>query len=189
MNKRPMTQDKRLLQRIAQGDKRAFARLYDALAVDVYRYLIVLLGNQNVAEDILQETFLVVWRQAAQFREAASLKTWVLGIARNLAYSRLRSQREEWLDERTANDIVGEDGLETFARIWRKQEVAQAVAHLPAHHREALELVFGLGFSYREAAEVLGCPTGTVKSRVSYALKALRVYLRHLDAPVHEEEE
>ena len=181
-----MQQDERLLKRIARGDKDAFVALYDATAADIYRYLEVLLGDSDAAQDVLQETFLAIWQKAAHFRGDASIKTWLLSIARNLAYTRLRNTREEWLDERMASEIEGEDGLATFVQIWRQKEVARAVARLPAHHREALELVFGLGFSYREAAKVLGCPEGTVKSRVSYALKALRVHLRHLQASEEE---
>ena len=186
-----MNQDKRLLERIAHGDRTAFAALYDALAADVYRYLLIILGEKGAAEDVLQETFLAVWQQARHFRGDSRVKTWILGIARYKAYTRLNGRYEEQLDEQMANGLMGEDGFETFSRIWREMQIAQAVAQLPVHHREALELVFGFGLSYREAADVLGCPIGTVKSRVSYALKALRErlhYLRGAEIPAREEE-
>ncbi len=171
-----------LVQRIAAGDERAFADLYHALSPAVFTYLVRVTGDQTAAEDLLQEVFLAVWEGASRFRGEASAKVWVLRIAHHKAVSWLRRQRPA-TDLDRAWLVASGDGVEAAAlAAWEHDRLMAAIQQLPPKHREVIELVFGQQLSYAEVAAVLGCPVGTVKSRVSHALRALRYLLRDLRA-------
>ncbi|MDQ7028952.1 MAG: RNA polymerase sigma factor [Ardenticatenia bacterium] len=168
--------EEHLICRVATGDRSAFADLYAALSPAVYTYLLRLVGNTGTAEDLLQEVFLAVWQEAARFRGASSVKTWVFRIAHNKAVSWLRQQRPTVPLSPT---LSSEHDVEEWGMsAWNIARLGEALEHLPPHQRAVIELVFGQELSYAEVATVLGCPVGTVKSRVSYALRLLRHLLR-----------
>ncbi len=166
-----------LLRRVAAGDDAAFAELYDLYAPPVYNYLLRLVNEPAVAEEILQEVFLAMWQSAHRFREEAKVKTWMLRIAHHQAVSWLRRTRAAaWPnDELEADDrdLVEEH----LARNWQIDRVRAALEHLTPTHRAVVELTFVQGLSYAEIAEVMNCPIGTVKSRMSYALRHLSALL------------
>jgi RNA polymerase sigma-70 factor, ECF subfamily len=169
--------DTELLRQVAAGDESAFAELYDLYAPPVYNYLLRLVNESAVAEEILQEVFLAMWQSAHRFREQAKVKTWLLRIAHHQAVSWLRRTRATpWTeDELEADDH--EPIEEQLTHSWRVDQVRAALTRLSSNHRAVIELTFVQGLSYAEVAEVMTCPIGTVKSRMSYALRHLNTLL------------
>jgi RNA polymerase sigma-70 factor, ECF subfamily len=165
--------DAELVRQVAAGDEAAFAELYDLYAPAVYTYLLRLVNESAVAEEILQEVFLAMWQGAHRFREEARVKTWLLRIAHHQAVSWLRRARAgAWANEEL-EDHEHEPIEEHLARSWQIDQVRAALARLTPNHRAVIELTFVQGLSYAEIAEVMNCPIGTVKSRMSYALRHL----------------
>jgi len=166
-----------LVRQVAAGDEAAFAELYDLYAPPVYNYLLRLVNEPAIAEEILQEVFLAMWRSARHFRAEARVKTWLLRIAHHQAVSWLRRKRvvlwsDDDLDQEAAESI--DDDL---ARSWQIDQLRGALVRLSPNHRAVIELTFVHGLSYTEIAQVMGCPIGTVKSRMSYALRHMNKLL------------
>jgi RNA polymerase sigma-70 factor (ECF subfamily) len=117
-----------------------------------------------------------MWQGAHRFREEAKVKTWLLRIAHHQAVSWLRRTRAAlWSnDELEADDDPIEEHL---TRSWQIDQVRAALAQLTPKHRAVVELTFAQGLSYAEIAEVMSCQIGTVKSRMSYALRHLNALL------------
>lgn len=166
--------DRQLLQRVAQGDEQALDILYQRHSGPLYNYLLRLVYEPPLAEDLLQEVFVAAWEGAGRFRGRSKVTTWLFRIAHNRAVSWLRRRkREVTLD--TVGDLPTEDGpAELMMGRWRADQIQAALAQLSPKHRAVLELAFYHELSYQEIAEVVGCPVGTVKSRVSYARRYLQ---------------
>lgn len=164
--------DLTLLRRIARGDADAFGRLYDAYSQPIYNYTLSLVSEPAAAEEILQEVFLAVWRGAQRFREQAQVKTWLFRIAHNQALTWLRKNTTTVsLDE--AEDIPDDLVLEDLFSNVDGAALRAALSRLGPRHLAVVELVFVYNLSYSEVAEVVGIPLGTVKSRMSHALRRL----------------
>jgi len=161
-----------LLRWIAGGDELAFSELYQRYYVQIFNYVLRLIHEPKEAEDVLQEIFMAVWRGAYRFREQAQVKTWLYRIAHNQAISWLRKHRPV-IPLEDAMDINSEGPEHTTVDIMQRIEVRKAINCLSIKHRAVLELAFVQGMSYKDIAHVVGCPVGTVKSRMSYALRAL----------------
>jgi RNA polymerase sigma-70 factor (ECF subfamily) len=145
------------------GDLAAFERLVRSYQAHVWRFLRHLLGDAALAEDVTQETFLRLYQRLPSFAWRSKFSTWVFRVARNAGIDALRAaRRRDRLLEALAPPAPAPS---PHARA----EVLAAVASLSPKLREALLLVEVFGFSYREAAEVLRVPDGTVKSRVFQA--------------------
>jgi RNA polymerase sigma-70 factor (ECF subfamily) len=180
LNTLPVAQppaDVDLLRQVAAGDEAAFAELYDLYAPPVYNYLLRLVNETAVAEEILQEVFLAMWRGASRFRAEAKVKTWLLRIAHHQAVSWLRRERAVlWPNDEFEGDAAASIE-EDLARSWQIDQVRGALTQLSSKHRAVIELTFVHGLSYTEIAQVMNCPVGTVKSRMSYALRHLNSIL------------
>lgn len=165
--------DHQLLRLVAAGDEAAFGDLYQLYSQPVFNYLLRLINDSAVAEELLQDVFLAVWQGARRFREEARVKTWLLRIAHHQAVSWLRRKRPAVpLDE--ATEIAVDDPIDDhLARAWRADQIRQALDRLSVKHRAVIELTFVHELSYAEIAEIVDCPIGTVKSRMSYALRHL----------------
>jgi RNA polymerase sigma-70 factor (ECF subfamily) len=168
-----------LLQRVAKGDRAAFAELYRRLQRPLFGYLMKLVREREMVEDVLNETLMEVWRQAARFEGRSSVNTWVFSIAHHRAVSRLRRKRETSLDEETAAAI--EDQAPTpdqqAASSDMSRILAELMTRLSAEHREILNLAYYQEFSVQEIAEALDLPANTVKTRMFYARQRLKVLL------------
>lgn len=171
--------DADLLKRVGGGDERAFEMFYRRHSEPLYNYLLRLVNEHAVVEDLLQETFLSVWRNAQQFRGEAQARTWLFRIAHNRVVSWLRKQRVR-ADWDTVAPLLADDAM-SLERLALQNldalKVQRALAQLKVHHRSVVELAFVQEFSYREIAEILQIPEGTVKSRMSTALKLLAHHL------------
>ncbi len=180
MSKREtISDDYDLMCRVAGGDETAFRKLFEKYNKKVFLYLYRLIGDRDYAEDILVETFTVVWKSAKKFRGDSKASTWLLGIARNLAMNHLKKIRyEEDIDDYKnkikSNGIINEE-------LWEKRDILKkALMRLSAKHREVLDLVFYQELSYPEISEILDVPVNTVKTRVFYAKGELKKILHEM---------
>jgi RNA polymerase sigma-70 factor (ECF subfamily) len=164
-----------LIARIAAGDRLAMQVLYARHHVRVYRFLLRLVRNETVAEDLLSDVFLDVWRQAGKFEGRAAVSTWLLAIARFKALSALRRKPEAELDDETVDTIVdtADDPHATLEKKDTATVLRQCLTHLSADHREIIDLVYYHQKSVEEVAEIVGIPAATVKTRMFYARKKL----------------
>lgn len=161
-----------LVERVARHDQAAFAELYRRFSGMLLSFLSGLVSDRSAAEDLLQEVFLAVWKGAWRFRRMASVKTWLFNIAYKQGISWLRVRRElpladyEHLPASGNPEQIALDGVD-------REALLQAFKQLSPHHRSVLELVLVYEMPYAEVAQVLECPVGTVKSRLSYARRQM----------------
>ncbi|MFE4217268.1 RNA polymerase sigma factor [Streptomyces sp. NPDC056844] len=166
--------------RIRAGDREAFAALYEEYARAVYNHAYRLTGDWSTAEEVLSETFLAAWRTRQAIEpEGDSLRPWLLGIATNKARNanRGRGRRLAFLARRPAPEPVADIADATAGRVddaRRLAAVQRALGGLRRQEREVLVLCVWSGLDYAQAAEALGVPVGTVRSRLSRARTRLR---------------
>ena len=177
--------DEVLMRRVAElDDRRAFSELYDRYGNLIYNAGMRHLRDRTLAEDLVQDVFVSVWRNAASFDPSkAGFSTWVYRIARNRAtdLGRRRSARA-----RTVSPPQGEEGLsepDEVDEILRTFDVMGALSEVSEAHREVLALAYFGGLSQREISRRTGIPLGTVKSRTTAALRALRELMLDAEKP------
>jgi RNA polymerase sigma-70 factor (ECF subfamily) len=179
--------DSQLVGLIIGGDKQAFAELYRRRQRDVYRFALHMSGAPDLAEDVTQEVFMVLMRDGSSYDETrGSVNAFLVGIARNYVLRRLKQDRSCVMmgqpdsEEASASTDVtsASDQLDVIARNEEIRSVQKAVLSLPAHYREVLVLCELQDMSYAEAAGVLGCAIGTVRSRLNRARTMLMEKLR-----------
>ncbi|MBN1668451.1 MAG: sigma-70 family RNA polymerase sigma factor [Anaerolineales bacterium] len=177
-----LASDSELLERIRRRNQSAFAELYDRYSSALFNYLLRLTHDQQASEDLLQEVFLGCWRGARHFRGQASVKTWLFRIAHHQSVSWLRKHRQDSqamaLESITADNTESSWPENLVIERWENAQLLEALDVLSDKHRAVVELTFGQHFSYGEIAEIMDCPVGTVKSRMSYALRQLEGELR-----------
>jgi RNA polymerase sigma-70 factor, ECF subfamily len=167
--------DEVLISRIAGGDQLAMRTLFGRHRVSLYRWLLRLVGDGALAEDLLSEVFLDVWRQAASFEARSSVSTWLLAIARYKALSARRRRPDAELDEVIVSTVAdpADDPELVLQKKNRAELLRQSLAKLSPEHGEVIDLVYYHGKSVREVAEIVGTPEATVKTRMFYARKKL----------------
>jgi RNA polymerase sigma-70 factor, ECF subfamily len=180
--------DADLLGRMLAGDEEAFTALYRRRQPSVYRFALQMSGSESVAEDVVQETFMVLMRDAGNFDPArGSLAAYLYGIARNhvlRAFDRERAlvrfddDDGEGRDAPHENLITRPDPLGDMTRAETVEQLRQAVLALPSHYREVVVLCELHEMSYVEAAEALDCAVGTVRSRLHRARAMLAEKMR-----------
>jgi RNA polymerase sigma-70 factor (ECF subfamily) len=172
--------DEDLMHLVSRADPRAFEVLYDRHSGAAFSLAYRMTGKRNVAEDVVQEAFLNLWRSGARYERArGSVRTWVLGIVHHRAIDALR--RSTVHDRRRTSDEGIEERLEApqrteveAARREEAQTVRRAMDTLPAEQCQVIELAYFGGFSHSEIAELLGAPIGTVKGRMRLGLEKMR---------------
>ena len=167
--------DEALIKRIARGDQLAMRTLYARHRIPLYRWLLRIVGNETVAEDLVSDVFLDVWRQAASFKGRASVSTWLLAIARYKALSARRARVDTELDERITSTVADPaDTPEAALQEKRRRELLRkSLAKLSPEHSEVIDLAYYHGKSVREVAEIVGVAEATVKTRMFYARRKL----------------
>jgi RNA polymerase sigma-70 factor (ECF subfamily) len=160
---------------VMQGDRQALATLYDRHAQALAGYLGHLTGDAAVAEELVQDLFVIVWRDAGRFRGDSTVRSWLFGIAHKLGLMELRHKRPESLDEAAADSLAAPDPdpADLADLALDRERLQMAMEALPAAHRAVIEMTFYHGLNRAEVAQALNCPVGTVKSRLHYALQAL----------------
>jgi RNA polymerase sigma-70 factor, ECF subfamily len=181
-----LSSDEELLRLMLAGDGDAFEALYDRRQGGVYRFALRMSGSAEIAEDVTHDVFIALMRDGHQFDSArGSVASYLFGIARHSTLKRLRRERSfvsmsddvedgvgapKGLDERLVADA------DPFADLTRSETidlVRQAILALPEHYREVVALCSLGEMSYEQAASVIGCPVGTVRSRLNRAREIL----------------
>jgi RNA polymerase sigma-70 factor, ECF subfamily len=174
--------ERRLFSRVARGDQSALRTLYDRHASRALAIAVRVLRAQSEAEEVVQETFLELWKRAPDFdAERGTASAWIASIARSRAIDRLRSRGSA---ERTARNMSDESLAElppsplesVEQRMWR-EKIQEALATLPPEQRLVLEQAYFEGLTQREIAAKTGHPLGTIKTRVRLALEKLTALL------------
>ena len=181
--------DDALIVRIVSGDRDAFAALYRRHRADVYRYAMHISGSRPLADDVTQDVFMAVIRDAGRYRpERAAVLPWLLGIARNHVRRALHQRPTVTLpdDESAAGRtlVVEPDPLGGLARRQHLLALRQAVLELPVKYREVVVLCDLQELTYDDAATALGCAIGTVRSRLHRGRALLASRLRGTDSPL-----
>ena len=173
--------DAELIDRMAAGDREAFALLFRRHQATVYRFCRQMLGSKDAAEDVTQDVFVALAETGHRFDPArASLTTYLYGIARHLIlrrHRRARGRTEIDIDALSAEDAealsTATDPIEALSRAQLLEHVRTAIVKLPVHYREVLVLCELHGLSYEDAAAIAKCPVGTIRSRLSRARQIL----------------
>jgi RNA polymerase sigma-70 factor, ECF subfamily len=175
--------DASLVQRLRSGDREALGELYDRHAPVAQAVALRIVGDREQAEDLVHDAFVIVWQKIARFDASrGSLRAWLLTIVRNRGIDRLRATRPALdLDEGDLPSGPNPTWDEAIRRL-SAAEIRSAVDGLPAEQRNAIELAYFSGRTYREIAQITGVPQGTVNGRMRLALVKLREALAGGDA-------
>jgi RNA polymerase sigma-70 factor (ECF subfamily) len=167
--------DESLIERIAAGDRFAMKNFYRRHNVRVYRFILNLIKNHAIAEDLVSEVFLDVWIKAAQFEYRSRVLTWLFAIARNKTLEAMRQRTFDQLDSSPVELI--EDPAEDAEVIVGKQKMKsillECLAGLSPAHRQIIDLVYYHGRTISDIALILGIEQSTVKTRMFYARQRL----------------
>lgn len=167
------TRDEELLAAVRSGDLRAFDRLYSRYERRLFGYMLRILGNRELAEDLFQDVVLTVLRDRGYDPARGRFSAWLFTVARNRCLQELRKThgRDDKADELPAPRDIGED---PEVSVGRRRQVRAAMAGLPAAQQHLLLLKEVGDLTYREIADIHGVAEGTIKSRLHAAMKAFR---------------
>ena len=174
------TSDEMLLESIAEGGRTAMHTLYSRHNVRVYRFVLRIVRDTTMAEDLVSQVFLDVWRTASQFEGRSQVSTWLLSIARFKALTALRQRRHEDIEQEDVLEIADQaDTPEASLDRSNTSAILRAcVAKLSPAHREIINLVYYHEKSVEEVGAIIGIPQSTVKTRMFYARKQLADLLK-----------
>ena len=178
----PEEDDRELIRRVADKDRRAFETLYQRYGPRLQRYLSRLIQRPDVAEEALDDVMLVVWQNAARFNDRSRVSTWILGIAHHKAL-KARARLAGRLSETPVSDqqiADGEGPEDATMRGELDRLLAKGLEALSPEQRSVVELTFYQERSYHEIAEITRCPVNTVKTRMFHARKRLAPLLTAL---------
>jgi RNA polymerase sigma-70 factor (ECF subfamily) len=175
--------DEDLMGLVQDGDARAFEVIFDRHGDVAFSLAYRMCGRRAMAEDVVQEAFLSLWRSGARYdRTRGSVRSWVLGVVHNRAIDLFRRDTV-----RAGKDISDEDAVQRLAsdesierEVQRREDATRvrgALAELPGEQRQVIELAYFGGFSHSQIAEMLSLPAGTVKGRMRLGLTKLRLNL------------
>jgi RNA polymerase sigma-70 factor, ECF subfamily len=167
--------DQELLLAVAGGSRRALEELYLSYHRRLARFLSRFTQRYENVEEIINDTFMVVWQSAKDFRYASQVSTWIIGIAYRTALKSLRRQKNH-SGARSVDDYpeqTTDPTLETEVQDW----LTHGLNQLSIEQRLTLELAYHMGHSLEEIAAITQCPVGTVKARMFHAREKLRSYL------------
>jgi RNA polymerase sigma-70 factor, ECF subfamily len=176
--------DSELLLAVAAGSRQALEELYLSYHRRLARFLSRFTPRYENVEEIINDTFMVVWQSAKDFRYASQVSTWIIGIAYRTALKSLRRQKNH-AAARSLDDYPEQTVDPTFdteVQDWLKHGLSQ----LPMEQRLTLELAYHMGHSLEEIAAITDCPVGTVKARMFHAREKLRQYLPTLGGHASE---
>jgi RNA polymerase sigma-70 factor (ECF subfamily) len=176
-----------LIRAIAANDRDAMHVLYVRHSVRVYRFVLRLTNDSSLAEDLVSEVFVDVWRGARGFKEKSQVSTWLLAIARNKTFAAMRARLDEQLDDEMAKAIAdpADDAETTANKRDRSAIVEHCLSKLSPLHREVLDLVYYHEKSVDEVAQIVGAPASTVKTRMFYARKRMENLLKATGLDAH----
>ncbi len=170
-----------LFQRIVDKDRDAFKELYALYHRRIFAYLMKLLSDREIADEVLNDVMFEVWRQAGTFKGQSKLATWMFGIAHNKALNALRGKGQRQfadLEEADTSVQASDNPQILMEKSEQGEKIQSALQHLSEEHRAVIELTFYQGFSYIEIASIVNCPVNTVKTRMFHARRRLKELLR-----------
>ncbi len=176
------------IRQVAQGARHAAQRLVDAHLASITRFAYRMLGSVAEAEDVAQEVFFRLWRQAPTWEPRARLGTWLHRVAHNLCIDRLRSRREVRLSEPPDDPDSRPSAPSEIERHEAERAIHDAIQSLPERQRAALVLVYYQGLDNRQAADIMGVHIDALESLLARARRSLRGRLMESGGPVSEEE-
>lgn len=159
-----------LLRRIAEKDRAALTRLYEAYHGRLFKFVFRLTNSHATADELANDIMLVVWQKAATFRGESKVSTWIFGIAYRVTMRRVSKKKLALAPQQRLEEIPQDPGLPLEIEDW----VRQGISELPAAQQTTVMLVFYLGLSYEETAAVTDCPVNTVKTRMYHARRKLK---------------
>jgi RNA polymerase sigma-70 factor, ECF subfamily len=176
--------DEDLLYFVGQGDSEAFTILYDRYGRAAFSLAYRVMGERQAAEDLVQDTFLKLWRSATSYRpERGSVRTWLLSIVRNRGIDQLRAHASRRrMQDRIEASAPRSQPSEAFAETWRNSQrdrVRDALNTLPPEQLKVLELAYFSGYTHAQVSELLDVTLGTIKGRMRLGLKKMRDYFDH----------
>jgi RNA polymerase sigma-70 factor (ECF subfamily) len=177
--------DAALIRLVAHHKSEALSELYDRYGRLIFSVAFNAVGNQESAEEIVQDVFTRVWEKAVTYDvDLAKVSTWLISITRNRSIDELRRVKVRpehnsvgWAEVEPAHVPLTANPEDEVEISWQQRVVRQAVSALPEDQQKALALAFFRGYSHSEIAEALGEPLGTVKTRIRMAMKKLRQVL------------
>ncbi len=170
--------DNELLLAVAAGDRRALEELYLSYHRRLARFLSRFTPRYENVEEIINDTFMVVWQSSKDFRYASQVSTWIMGIAYRTALKSVRRQKNFATDQNI--DDFPEQSTDPMEETEVQDWVGRGLDQLPLEQRLTLELAYHMGHSLEEIAAITGSPVGTIKARMFHARQKLRQYLPSL---------
>lgn len=158
--------DEELLRRIAKGDQSALEKLYGDYYPRLARFVLRVTRDVDLAREIINDVFMVIWRSAQQFRGESTVSTWILGIAYRKALKSAGRYRP--------SPAVPDPDPSWDERHCHRLDLDSGLAKLSHEQRATVELAYYFGYSYKEIAEIMNCPENTVKTRMFHARRALK---------------
>jgi len=172
--------ERALLARVANQNRSAFEELYTGYHRRLTRFLMRLAPRYDIAEEVINDTFWIVWQKAGDFRGGSQVSTWIMGIAYRRALKALRALKPEAEMQPIATVsgtlLVDDPNEANSTESW----VMDALTHLPAEQRMAIELAYYMGHSCEEIGAIMQCPVSTVKARMFHARQKLKQLLPRL---------
>jgi len=176
--------DEELLAAIRSLDDLALAELYDRYGRMAFSLAYRILGERGVAEDVVQEAFLAVWRRSSAYSpDRGAARSWLMAIVHNLSVDRRRGRYRHEMTDVQLDDVEyrlatgSEDVFGSVANGIEAEQIRSALLGLPLEQRQAIELAFFMGLSHQEIATRTGMPLGTVKGRMRLGLRKMRTAL------------
>jgi RNA polymerase sigma-70 factor (ECF subfamily) len=167
--------DAQLIESVGAGDRTAMKFLYARYDTRVYRFILRFVRDESAAEDLLNDVFLEVWRQAATFKGHSQVSTWLLGIARHKAITFVQRRKTEELDA-DAHELIEDGADDPEVAVLKKEKsrvIRDCLTQLSPEHREIIDLVYYHEKPIADVAEIIGINLNTVKTRMFYARKRL----------------
>lgn len=171
--------DRQLLARIATKDRDAFAELYVSYQPRLFKFIFRLIRTYDIAEEIVNDVMMAVWKGASSYRGEAKVSTWVFGIAYRQTMRRLSKKSLKLVSDYDLESIGDADARNLEREDW----VRAGIDALPAAQKAAVMLVFYLGLSLKEAATIADCPVNTIKTRMFHARRKLKATLETVAEP------
>ena len=173
LSRRNTTLEQKLVQQLQDGEDHCIEQLYDMYGGVLYGIILKIVQRETIAEDILQEVFMKIWENGYQYNESkGKLFTWILNVARNTAIDYTRSADFKNEKKQHSNVSEGDNAIKTS--FDEMVGVRDMVFRLEPKYQEIIDLIYFKGFTHTEAADNLGIPLGTVKTRARQALKELK---------------
>ena len=173
-------EERAVFERLANGDRDALAEFYRLYHQRLFRFVYRLTNSYGAAEELMNDVMLAVWKGASEFRRESKISTWVFGIAYRRCMSYLRRKRISTVPDVSVEHLADESGASMEDAQW----IRAGLDSLPDEHRLCMLLVFYVGCSYAEVAEITQCKAETVKTRMFYARQKLRTTMPELAEPL-----